>query len=363
MRLEAHPLRPKNQSPSVGDVYELTAQTYDKIGDRKLCIAYLGRCAGATACSLGFAGLTPLGEQLRDEGGDEGVGFTPDLLDFGKKKKDPPSGANDAASAGGKKGNKKTDAGDEIDAIVNAIEGKDGSSKGANGGTAEKGAPKKGGADIYDDDDRKDIDESEADDEGMPKREASALQVLFSIGDGWKMRGGVPGREEIMEGAEAVGTKLYILGQQLFAAEAWRESQRPLRTAAALIMHMPYQQGAACHYLACSYFHENMRDKGGKDERLRAYSAGAFQAAAAARLSLGPDEPKAVKEAVGSLLFLGRVLVDMNNWRDAERIHVQALEIARQTLGDEAQETRNCLQAMMNLRGKMRQVKEALDNK
>ena len=60
----------------------------------------------------------------------------------------------------------------------------------------------------------------------MPKREAAALQTLFSIGDGWKMRGGVPGREEIMEGAEAVGTKLYILGQQLFAAEAWRESQR-----------------------------------------------------------------------------------------------------------------------------------------
>ena len=111
-------------------------------------------------------------------------------------------------------------------------------------------------------------------------------------------------------------------------------------------------------------FTQNMRDKGGKDERLRAYSAGAFQAAAAARLlSLGPDEPKAVKEAVGSLLFLGRVLVDMNNWRDAERIHVQALEIARQALGDEAKETKNCLQAMMNLRGKMRQVKEALDNK
>ena len=365
MRLEAHPLRPKNSSPSVGDVYELTAQTYDKIGDRKLCIAYLGRCAGATACSLGFAGLTPLGEKLRDERGDEAVAFTPDLLDFGKKKKDPPSsGVNDAGKGGGKKkGDKKTAGGDEIDAIVDEIEGsKDGSSKGTNGGTAEK-EKKKGGANVYDDDDRKDFDEAEADDEGMPKSEATALQVLFSIGDGWKMRGGVPGREEIMEGAEAVGTKLYILGQQLFAAEAWRESQRPLRTAAALIMHMPYQQGAACHYLACSYFHENMRDKGGKDERLRAYSAGAFQAAAAARLSLGPDEPKAVKEAVGSLLFLGRVLVDMNNWRDAERIHVQALEIARQTLGDEAQETRNCLQAMMNLRGKMRQVKEAPDNK
>ena len=117
------------------------------------------------------------GEQLRDERGDEGVGFTPDLLDFGKKKKDPPSGANDTASAGGKKGNKKTGAEDEIDAIVDAIEGKDGSSKGANGGTAEKGAPKKGGADIYDDDDRKDIDESEADDEGMPKREAAALEA------------------------------------------------------------------------------------------------------------------------------------------------------------------------------------------
>ena len=72
MRLEAHPLRPKNSSPSVGDVYELTAQTYDKCGDRKLCIAYLGRCAGATACSLGFAGLDPAGRETARRAGRRG---------------------------------------------------------------------------------------------------------------------------------------------------------------------------------------------------------------------------------------------------------------------------------------------------
>lgn len=356
LRLEAHPLRPAKSSPSVGDVYELTAQTYDKAGDKKLCIAYLGRCAAATACSLGFAGLTPLGECLRDEHGDEGVAWTSDLLDFGKKKKETKESTSKETKESTNKDTKQKKS--EIDEIVDAIEGE------TSDADAGKTNGKKGGAaTLYDDEDRKDVDEAAVDDEGMPKREGAALQVLFSIGDGWKMRGGMPGKPEVMEGAEDVGTKLYVLGQQLFAAEAWRESQRPLRASAALIMHMPFQQGAACHYLACAYFHENMRDHGGKEERLRAYAAGAFQAAAAARLSLGPDEPKAVKEAVGSLLFLGRVLVDMNNWRDAERIHVQALEIARQSLGDEATETKNCLQAMMNLRGKMRHVKEALDNK
>ena len=41
------------------------------------------------------------------------------------------------------------------------------------------------------------------------------------------------------------------------------------------------------------------------------FAAGAFQSAAAARLSLGPKHQTAVKEATGSLLFLGKVLVDM----------------------------------------------------
>ena len=68
----------------------------------------------------------------------------------------------------------------------------------------------------------------------------------------------------------------------------------------------------------------------------------------------------AVKEATGSLLFLGKVLVDMNAWRDAERVHLQALELAREALGDKVEETQQCLQAMMGLRGKMRAMQEAL---
>ena len=71
------------------------------------------------------------------------------------------------------------------------------------------------------------------------------------------------------------------------------------------------RQGAACHYLACAYFHENAKFHKGADTKLMTFAAGAFQSAAAARLSLGPKHQTAVKEATGSLLFLGKVLVDM----------------------------------------------------
>ena len=44
----------------------------------------------------------------------------------------------------------------------------------------------------------------------MALREGAALQVLFSIGDGWKMRGGMPGKPEVMEGAETMAGRKVI---------------------------------------------------------------------------------------------------------------------------------------------------------
>jgi len=67
----------------------------------------------------------------------------------------------------------------------------------------------------------------------------------------------------------------------MFVLEMWKECQRPLRAAAALLMHLPFQQGAACHYLACAYYHENAK-LGGANERLLTFAAGAFQSAAGA---------------------------------------------------------------------------------
>jgi len=184
----------------------------------------------------------------------------------------------------------------------------------------------------------------------------ATINHVFKVGDSWKMRGGKPGLPPVMEDAEAVGKQCYVLGQQMFAAEAWKECQRPLRAAAALLMHQPFQQGAACHYLACAYFHENNRAHGGKNEKLMQFAAGAFQSAAAARLSLGPKHPKAIKEAVGSLLFLARVLSELKDWGNAERVHVQALEIARDALGDGAEETKQCLQSLMGLKQRIKQA-------
>ena len=40
----------------------------------------------------------------------------------------------------------------------------------------------------------------------------------------------------------------------MFVLEMWKECQRPLRAAAALLMHLPFQQGAACHYLVGGLF-------------------------------------------------------------------------------------------------------------
>mmetsp|Transcript_16960 Transcript_16960/g.27199 ORF Transcript_16960/g.27199 Transcript_16960/m.27199 type:complete len:182 (-) Transcript_16960:144-689(-) len=177
------------------------------------------------------------------------------------------------------------------------------------------------------------------------------------------MRGGKPGEAEVMEGADEVGKQTYLLGQQLFTAEMWKECQRPLRAAAALLMHEPEIQGAACHFLGCAYFHENNKIQCGRNQKLMLFAAGAFQSAAAARLALDPSGPRrvqGVKDATGSLLFLGKVLMDMDNYRDSERVHLQALEISRDVLGDKAEETQQCLQAMMGLRSKMRAMQGAI---
>jgi len=63
------------------------------------------------------------------------------------------------------------------------------------------------------------------------------------------------------------------------------------------------------------------------------------------RVIYGSPWRKAVTEAVGSLMFLGRVLLDMHNWRDADKIHTQAMDISREVLGDQADLTKQCVQA------------------
>ena len=71
---------------------------------------------------------------------------------------------------------------------------------------------------------------------------------------------------------------------------------------------------------------------------------------------MGPKHPKAIKEAVGSLLFLARVLSELKDWGNAERVHMQALEIAQDLLGDGAEETKQCLQSLMGLKQRIKQA-------
>ena len=335
-RLEAHPLRHEahhqrhkpHTTPS--DTLELAAETYARLKDKKTAMAYLRRSLAALACSCRFMGLEPLGESIKNDeenGGDDAVAWTRDLLGSGRGNNNGGGGEGGSGSGSGKA---KRD-------------GKENENE--NGGNVAAAAP------------------AREDNSKLTAREAAALETVLKVGDRWKMRGGKPGEKPPCEGADEVGNQTYILGQQLFAAEQWKECQRPLRAAAALLTHKPFQQGAACHYLACAYFHENAKHHRGNDAKLMTYAAGAFQSAAAARLSLGTKHATAVKEATGSLLFLGRVLVDMNNWRDAERVYLQALELAREALGDKADETQQCLHAMMDMRGKMRAMQEAIGSR
>lgn len=301
-RLEAHPLRPKGSVP-LSNVYDLTAATYDRLKNGVMMIQYIRRSIAALAGSMHFAEMEPMGDMKRAKEGDAAVAWSEDLLG---RWGGPGEGAPEEAEP-----------------------------------ESEDGKPKKQA--------------------GMPEHERAAFERLLTIGDKWKVQGGRPGLEPPFEEAEAIGKQLYALGTRLFAAEAWVECQRPFRTAAALFVHLPYQQGACLHYLACAYFHENVKVHQGGEKRLAQFSVGAFQASAAARLSLGPKNEKAVKEAIGSLLFLARVLVmHLGEAQMAERVHVQALEIARDALGDEAMETKQCAQSLMGLRAKLEEVRQKL---
>lgn len=314
MRLEAHPLKPAGTLP-LDQVYELAASTYDRVKNKRLCIVNISKSLAAVAGSKRFGGLIPMGEMRRMVEGDHTVAWDKELVGKwggpGEGGDDEPKELPESAAEEEKQAFKKKKEDEEILKVK------------------------------------------------LPQVMFATLNHVFKVGDSWKMRGGKPGVPPVMEHAEAVGKQCYVLGQQMFAAEAWKECQRPLRAAAALLMHQPFQQGAACHYLACAYFHENNRGHGGKNEKLSQFAAGAFQSAAAARLSLGSKNPKAVKEAIGSLLFLARVLSEMKDWPNAERVHVQAMEIARDALGDSAEETKQCLQSLMGLKQRIKMAKES----
>ena len=238
-RLEAHPLRPKD--PFLCPACTISTACVVRQTEERTwrAIQYVRRSIAALAGSMHFAGMEPIGDMKRAKEGDAAVAWSEDLLGRWCGRRRAPGG----------------------------------------GARVEDGKQKKR--------------------TGVPEHERAAFERLLTIGDEWKVQGGRPGLEPPFEGAEAIGKQLYALGTRLFAAEAWVECQRPFRTAAALFVHLPYQQGACLHYLACAYFHENIKAHQGDEKRLAQFSVGAFQASAA-RLSLGPKHEKAVKEAIGS---------------------------------------------------------------
>ena len=63
----------------------------------------------------------------------------------------------------------------------------------------------------------------------LPRVMFATINHVFKVGDSWKYAGANPVLPPVMEHAEAVGKQCYVLGQQMFAAEAWKECQRPLR--------------------------------------------------------------------------------------------------------------------------------------
>ena len=48
----------------------------------------------------------------------------------------------------------------------------------------------------------------------------------------------------------------------------------------------------------------------------------------------------------------------MGEARMAERVHVQALQIARDALGEDATETKQCAQSLMGLRAKLEEIRQ-----
>ena len=190
-------------------MYDLAASSYDRLKNKRLCIVNISKSLAATAGAKRFAGLAPMGEMKRMVEGDAASVWHAKLVG---KWGGPGEGGADSPA--------------ELPASASDEE--------------KKAHAKK-------------MEDAELLKTKLPQVMFATLNHVFKVGDVWKMRGGKADMKPVMEHADVVGKSCYALGQQMFAAEAWKECQRPLRAAAALLMHNPYQQGAACHYLACAY--------------------------------------------------------------------------------------------------------------
>ena len=148
----------------------------------------------------------------------------------------------------------------------------------------------------------------------------------------------------------------YALGQQMFGVGAWRECQRPLRVTAALMMHMPFHQGA---HATCSRALTFTRTRSFTGVRTKAagFCRRGVSGVRGSEVELGAgeysgDQRGHRKPAVPRKGVDGDAQLERR--REGE---LQALELA-ESLDDKSEETQQCLKSIMTLRAKM---KEAAD--
>jgi hypothetical protein len=170
--LEGHPLRQKPYM-NVAEVYDLTAQTHDRLKDKKASVAFLKRSVAATACASRFAGLEPLGEGLKIAGGDEAVAWSAELIGGG----------------GGKGGGW---------ALTNG----DGARNGGGADIVTAGAAAANG-----------FGGGAAPAMEVPAAESTAYEAVLRVGDKWKMQGGRPDAAQPADGVDEVGKQVYVLGK------------------------------------------------------------------------------------------------------------------------------------------------------
>jgi tetratricopeptide (TPR) repeat protein len=286
-RLQAHGLRSKGET-SIHNVYDSVAALYLRANESAKAIEYLRKAVAATAREVSYADrFTPIGVKRGEDAKDwSELSWHPSLLGSYT------SNAQD---------------GDLSDVSVVPIN------------------PSKVTAD-----------------------EEEIIQLLLRVGDRWTVKKGKNG-PETTTGAGGVGQMLLTLGNQLFAAQRYDEAERPLLTAAGMLQHDLEMQGVALHLLGASYFHRAKAAQADGQELTRK-AAESFAIAAECKVGDGRCTRPGAQQGVSSLLFLGRCLFELGQPADAEKVTAQAINIARQVLGDEANETREAINAMMQLK-------------
>lgn len=286
-RLQAHGLRPKGET-AIHNVYDSVAALYLRAKEPKVAIRYLRKAVAATARTVSYADrFTPIGVQRGEDAKDwSELAWHPSLLGSYKSK------AQD---------------GDLSDVSVVPID------------------PSK----VTEDDEQ-------------------IIQLLLRVGDRWSIKKGKNG-PEVTKGANDVGQMLLTLGNQLFVTQEYKEAERPLLTASGMLQHDLEMQGVALHLLGASYFHRAKTAQSDAQEITRK-AAEAFAIAAECKVGDGRCTKPGAQQGVSSLLFLGRCLFELGQPADSEKVTAQAINIARQVLGDDAKETREAINAMMQLK-------------